>query len=155
MSNEGEDRTHHGDLSMDPRQARKRLAEEAEAWGGGWKDDEGDGVDGHLVLPVIAGLRRGFVGGPVSIEKRKGGCRISFRVDESDYKVDRASAITLVLGALGALLTLFAPLVPGLWRLVPMGILLSLGTWLFIVARLRNSGPEEFFEELEADGADG
>ena len=50
--------------------------------------------------------------------------------------------------ALGALATIFVWWVPALLPVVPLGILLSLAAWFFIIARLRNSGPEEFFEAL-------
>ena len=143
----------HGcDLEEDPAAARRRLAVAAEAWGGSFEEAPGTThgtVHDSLVLPVLAGLRRGFVEGPVRIEERGKGSRVSYQVAESQYRLDLPAALTLLLGALGALLTLVAPFFPSLWRLVPVGMMLSVGSWLFIVARLRNSGPEEFFQDLE------
>lgn len=134
--------------------ARRLLVEAAESWGGSFRDDEGGEACGNLVIPVLAGLRRGFVGGPVRIETRGKGSHVSFRVEESQYRVDLPAALTLLFGAFGALITLVAPFFPKLWRLVPIGMMLTIGAWLFIVARLRNSGPEEFFEELRAEDAE-
>lgn len=148
---------YHVDIAMEPAQALRRVAETAEAWDAGWSPEGVSG--GRLVLPVMAGLRRGWVGGVVSVDRQGQGTRISFLPEESSYRVDRPAFVTLLVAAVGALTTVLAPMVPRLWPLVPIGILLGLGAWLFIVARLRNSGPEEFFEEVEGvegeSGSDG
>lgn len=140
--------TIHADLAMEPAQALRRIAEAAEAWGAGWKPEGVSG--GRLVLPVLAGLRRGWLGGEVSVDRQGEGTRVSFRPEESSYRIDRPAFVTLLIAAVGALITVLAPFVPRFWPLVPIGILLGLGAWLFIVARLRNSGPEEFFDEVKA-----
>lgn len=141
--------THECALGDPPAAARQFLEEAAEAWGGSLESADGAADDtATLVIPVVAGLRRGFVAGPVHIERRGEGSHISFRVSESHFRVDLPSAITLLFGAFGALITLVVPFFPQLWQLVPAGVMLSIGAWLFIVARLRNSGPEEFFEDL-------
>jgi len=142
---------HRCDLETNLVETRQLLTATAEAWGGSFRDDKTGEADGNLVIPVLAGLRRGFVGGPVRIEQQGTGSQVSFQVEESQYRVDLPSTLTLLSGAFGALIILVAPFFPKLWNLVPVGVMLSIGTWLFIVARLRNSGPEEFFEELQAD----
>ena len=73
---------------------------------------------------------------------------MTYLVDRSEYRVQKSAALTLLLAAIGAVITMIAPLVPSLWRFVPVALILCLGAWLFVVARLRNSGPEEFFEDL-------
>ncbi len=141
------------DLPVDPRASLRLLAQAAEDWGGTWRA-EGD-RKGLLGLPVMAGVRRGWVEGEVRVESAGEGSRLSFRVVDSEYRVERVSVVTLSMAAVGALVTLFAPLFPRLIALMPAGILLAVGAWLFIVARLRNSGPDEFFEELAAQAQRG
>jgi hypothetical protein len=135
------------ELDEKPRDALRLLAEAAEDWGGAWQPRLGGG---RLRLPVMAGLRRGWVAGEVTVEEGGdgSGSRLRLRVEESAYRVDRASVAVLVLAAGGALVMVLLPLFPQLIRLVPVGIVLAVGAWLFIVARLRNSGPEEFFQDL-------
>ena len=132
-----------------PRAALRLLAETADSWGAGWQADGERG--GRLALPVLAGVRHGWVAGEVEVEAAGEGSRLVYRVEESAYQLDKASVLTLTIAACGALITVIGPLIPQLFRLVPIGILLSVAAWLFIVRRLRNSGPEEFFEFL-ADG---
>jgi hypothetical protein len=143
--------SHSCHLKTNLDETRHLLTATAEAWGGSFRDDERGEAEGNLVIPVLAGVRRGFVGGPVRIEKEETGSQVFFLVEESQYRVDLPAALTLFSGACGALIVLVAPFFPRLWSLVPIGVMLSVGTWLFIVARLRNSGPEEFFEELQAN----
>ncbi len=149
MSSGGTDseaRVHRLELPKPAAAALGLLAENAEAWGGRWQAEGREG--GRLGLPVVAGLRRGWVAGPVKVEAAGRGSRLSFRVEQSDYRLQKASVFTLVLAGCGALVTLIAPFFPALLALVPIGILLCIAAWLFIVARLSNSGPEEFFEDL-------
>ncbi len=137
---------HHVELDCEPEAAYARVAREAESWGGEWHRD---GAGGRLQLPVVAGLRYGWVAGRLWVESRDAaGSRLVFRVEESGYRVQTASAVVLVIAALGALTFIVAPFVPVLWPLVPLGFMLALGAWLFIVSHLRNSGPEEFLEAV-------
>ena len=138
---------HVVELALPLPEARHHLQATAEVWGGAMEGD-------NLVLPVLAGLQRGYVGGPVTLEEDDGSTRITFLEDESSYGVDRASFFVLVIAGLGALVTVLAPVFHNLWGLVPIGFLLAISGWLFIVARLRNSGPEEFFEELRVSAED-
>ena len=145
-------REYRVELPEDPVTCLNLVAMAADAWGGMWQA-EGHGR-GRLGLPVMAGLRRGWVAGQLTAEPNGDGSCLTFRIDKSEYRLQKAAALTLLLAACGAVVTLIAPLVPSLWRLVPLGLLLCLGAWLFIVARLRNSGPEEFFEDLSRESWD-
>ena len=133
-----------------PTQALERIAHHADMWGGAW--DAFDDTSGKLGLPVSAGLRRGWVEGDVRIERDpEGGCRVTFVEDHAAYRVDRASVMILVTAALGCLVSLVAMFLPKLLPLLPIGILLAVGAYLVVIARLRNSGPEEFFETVADD----
>lgn len=138
---------HVVELTLPLPEARHHLLSTAEVWGGALEGN-------NLVLPVLAGLRRGFVGGPVTLEEQESSTRITFLEEESSYGVDRASFLVLFVAGLGALITVLAPIFRSLWGLVPIGFILAVSGWLFIVARLRNSGPEEFFAELRASAED-
>lgn len=147
MSEGGKPRT--VDVPVTPPEALRGVAQLAEAWGGGW---EAEGVSGgKLVLPVMAGLWRGWVGGPLTVEKSGEGTRVTFQEEESSYRLDIPAVVTLIIAGAGAFTTVIAPFIPRLLALVPVGLFLALGAWLFIVARLKNSGPEEFFADLESE----
>ena len=152
-----ESREHVLELPLDPPACLRLLARTADLWGGSWQADGLCG--GRLALPVMAGVRYGWVAGEVEVEEvaaageagsaqTRAGSRLRFRVDHSDYHIDKLSFAVLLLAGGGALVTVFAPFFPSLFRLVPLSVLLAVGAWLFIVGRLRNSGPEEFFDDL-------
>jgi len=132
--------------ATDPRTVLRLVGEAADAWGASWKSRGDRGL--WLRLPVMAGVRHGWVAGEVEVETATGGSRLVYRVDDSEYHLDKAAVFTLVLAALGALVSIVGPFVPGLVRLMPIGIMLTIAAWLFIVGRLRNSGPEEFFADV-------
>lgn len=142
-------REHRIEIAENPVTSLNLLAHTAELWGAGWQAESRHG--GKLVLPVTAGVRRGWIGGRVEVEARGAGSLLKFRVEESDYRVEKTTVLTLLMAAAGAAVTVFAPFFPRLIALMPAGILLTLAAWLFIVARLRNSGPEEFFEDVAAE----
>lgn len=142
-------KTHEVDLPAGPREALQHLAKTAEMWGAQWKPDGESG--GHLEIPVMAGLRRGWVLGRVEVTEQTTGSRLVFFEEDSVYRVQMAAVFILLLAACGALTTLIAPIFPRLLGLVPMSMMLCIGAWFFVVARLRNSGPEEFFEELSGE----
>lgn len=137
---------HSLELPENPVTSLNLVAMAAEDWGGLWQAEGPSG--GRLGLPVIAGLRRGWVAGQLTVEPAGDGSRLTYRIDKSDYQVQKAAALTLFVAGLGAITIIIAPLFPALFRLVPIGIVLSLMAWFFVIARLRNSGPEEFFEDL-------
>lgn len=139
-------REHSLELPEDPVTSLNLVAMAADAWGGMWQAEGRGG--GRLGLPVIAGLRRGWVAGQLTVEANGDGSRLTYRVDKSEYRVQKSAALILLVAAFGAGVTVIAPLFPALLSLVPLGIVMSLIAWFFVVARLRNSGPEEFFEDL-------
>ena len=148
---------HHIELARDPAGSLELISREAASWGAEWSRESPDG--GRLQLPVLAGLRHGWVEGPVTVEPAEAGSRLTFTIEKSVYFLQRTSVAVLAFAALGALALLVAPFVPALWPLMPIAFMLAIGAWLFIVARLRNSGPEEFLETLaqmaEAAGGHG
>jgi len=137
---------HRIELAESPASCLRLVGRTAEDWGAQWRLEGGDG--GRLELPVTAGLHRGWMTGRLRVEALAKGSRVTFREEESAYRVEKTTVAVLVLAALGALATIFVWWVPALLPVVPLGILLSLAAWFFIIARLRNSGPEEFFEAL-------
>ncbi len=139
-------REHTLELPENPVTSLNLVAMAAESWGGMWQAEGPEG--GRLGLPVMAGLRQGWVAGQLSVEPTGDGSRLTYRIDKSEYRVQTIPALILALAALGAVTMTIAPLVPTLLRLVPLSIVLCLAAWFFVVARLRNSGPEEFFEDL-------
>ena len=139
-------REHTLELPEDPVTSLNMVAMAADAWGGMWQAEGRGG--GRLGLPVIAGLRRGWVAGQLTVERSGDGSLLTYRVDQGEYKVQKAAALILLVAGLGAGVTIVAPLFPALLNLVPISIVLCLIAWFFVVARLRNSGPEEFFEDL-------
>ncbi len=145
-------REHTLELTEDPVTSLNMVAMAAEAWGGLWQAEGRGG--GRLGLPVIAGLRRGWVAGQLTVERAGEGSRLTYRVDKSDYQVQKPAALMLLLASIGAVLTLVVPFFPTLMPLVPLAIVLCLVAWFFVVARLRNSGPEEFFEDLARELGD-
>ncbi len=134
-------------LKLSPSAALKSLDTLSERWGGGWKGEGPDG--GRLVIPVLAGLRRGYVGYAVSARSESRGTHLDFVEEESDLKVHRPTLIVLLIAACAGLSTLVMPFVPKLLPLLPPAVVLCIATWLFIVARLRNSGLDEFMQDLK------
>lgn len=144
---------HRLELPTDPRATLALLERTAESWDAAWQPR---GVrSGRLGLPVIAGVRRGWVAGEVEVEAIPDGSRLEYRIDASEYRVDKVTAVILSIAAVGAIITVVGPLFPGLVRLMPAGVMVALAAWLFIVGRLRNSGPEEFFADLRAESEAG
>lgn len=97
-----------------------------------------------LYLPVVHGLRRGLIAGPVRVEPAEDGSRIVFRSEESDLSLQAAPVIVLLLAVGGAALAMLWPFFPRLLPLSPFGALLALGGWFLVLSRLRTSGAEEF-----------
>jgi hypothetical protein len=143
--------------AAEPRTVLRLVGETADAWGASWKS-RGDRAL-WMRLPVTAGVRHGWLAGEVEVEADGAASRLVYRVDESEYHLDRAAVFLLAVAAFGALVSVVGPFFPGLVRLIPIGIILSIAAWLFIVGRLRNSGPEEFFadvlDELAGEADDG
>lgn len=141
------------DLRLQIPASLKLLKGLAETWGGGWK---GEGLSGgRLVIPVLAGLRRGYVGFAVSADGSAQGTRLQFVEEESDLTVHKPTLVILLIAAAAALTCLLVPFVPRLLPLLPPSIVISLATWMFIVARLRNSGLDEFLADLKDEATEG
>lgn len=145
--------TYEARVDGEPRAALAHLAREAEAWGGRY-----DAASGRLELPVLAGLRRGWLDGTVHAEPAAdaaaGGARLVYRVTDSVYRVQPLPFFLLLVAGLGALLVVVAPFEPRLLRFLPAGAMAALAGWLFVVATLRNSGPEELLAAVADAVAD-
>lgn len=140
------------ELEDTPADGLERLAGLAEAWGASWRQDGIGG--GHLAMPVRAGLRRGLVEGPVTVEKTRRGSRMRFEIADRFYRVQYSAFFLLLMGAIGGVVSMIAPFSPRLLPLMPVSIILAVAAWLLIVSRLHNSGPEEFFALLAAEAVD-
>jgi hypothetical protein len=138
-------------LALPPERALSVLRRTAEDWGAELQADGENG--GRLHLPVVAGIRRGVVAGPVEVRPAEGGSRVVFRPEESIYSVQVAAVTILVLATAGALLTVLWPFYPQLIGVAPFGALIALGGWFLVVSRLRSSGPDEFLDAVAANGA--
>lgn len=120
--------------------------QELTSWGGRREDD-----DHGFVLPVQAGLRRGFVRARVAVERLGAdGARIELRQTEEDLTVHVPSVVILLLGALGGLALVFWPFAPGLSPMIPFAVLVSLGAWFVVSSRIGQVGLAEFARALES-----
>ena len=128
-------------LEQRPDAALAALRRAADDWGAELRKEESDL---WLYLPVIHGLRRGLIAGPVRVDPAADGCRIVFRPEESHLPVQAAPVIVLLLAVAGAALAMIWPFFPNLLPLAPFGAILALGGWFLVLSRLRTSGPEEF-----------
>lgn len=146
------ERTYRAQLPETSRASLNLLEHGAARWGAEW-ERRGDG--GRLRLPVMAGLRRGWLDGVVTATEREVAeqslTRLELRVEESEWHTDRTGVMVLCCALFGALITIVAPFFPRLWGLVPFGIVLAAAAWFFVLAKLRNSGPEEFLESVVDD----
>jgi hypothetical protein len=139
-------------------EARRALAGAAEDWGGEWDEEKG-----LLTLAVTAGLRVGWVRGPVRFEGPLEGdpLELCYRVEESSFSLQASAVAFLLMAAAGGLFTMIWPFFgyrfPDLIQLAPLAALLALGGWFLVVARLKSSGPEEFLAAAAklAEGPEG
>ncbi|MDP9120110.1 MAG: hypothetical protein M3O15_01890 [Acidobacteriota bacterium] len=136
------------ELPVGPEAALAAVARTAEAWGAELRSDGGGGH--RLFLPVVTGIRRGLLAGPLTAEPAAAGSRVLFRPDEATYYLQTAAVALLLLAALGAAVCIAWPLFPSLIAAAPLGAVLALGGWFLVVSRLRSSGPEEFLEMVAA-----
>lgn len=142
--------THQIEVAGPPEAALEAVGRAAEAWGA---ELERRGLGGQLHLPVVSGLRRGVVSGPVSVDGAPGGARVTFRPEESIQEVQTAPVMVLILALGGAALTVLWPFFPNLLPLAPFGALLALGGWFLVLSRLRSNGPREFLAAVAAVAA--
>jgi len=140
--------THEIDLGEPPDLVMAAVARAADAWGAELEQQE---MGGRLHLPFVAGLRRGLVSGPLSVEPAPGGSRVVFRTEESAHYVHTSSVVILLIAAVGGVLTVLWPFYPKLLPVAPFGAILALGGWFLVVSRLRTSGPDEFLAAVAAE----
>ena len=121
-----------------------RIEELAESWGGSFEAKKG-----RLELPVHAGLRTGFLVAEVEALVSRDGSKLRIKILEEHYLLDRVATAGLSIAAVAAVATLVLPFFPRAWVLLPPSLVLAIGSWLFIVARLKSRGLEDFLVELE------
>lgn len=125
-----------------PSEVEAALGDLAARWGGVLDGQE-------LALMVVAGLRQGVMTTRASWTPARGGTVLSLQHLSSEYRVDRVSTFFLALAAVAGLGTLVLPFFPALWGVLPFLLVILVSAWLFIVARLKSSGVEEFLLELK------
>lgn len=119
----------------------------ADEWGAAWTRH---GTGGELALPVLHGLRRGWVRAELSSGPAGGGrTALRLAVTERHEGVHLAAVVILLISAAGGILVGAWPFFPRLLPLAPIGAILALGGWFLVVSRLRSSGPEEFLELVD------
>lgn len=96
----------------------------------------------------MAGLRRGVGEFELRLVAVPEGTRIEAIALGDELHLQRSSLVLLGVGGLGALTLIAWPFVPGLLVLAPLGIVAALAAWLVVIQRLRNSGVEDFLEEV-------
>lgn len=134
---------HAADLPVPPDEALDAVREAAEIWGATWHRL---GRAGRLELPVSAGLRYGMLAVDVASRPEENGATIELQVEDSGYRVHLPSLSVIVVGAVGAITMILAPLVPGLFALVPVGFIVMLCAWFLVLSRLQHRGPREFLD---------
>ena len=135
------------ELALAPAEAARAIAATAEPWGAEWTPHEGGG---RLALPVVFGLRRGWLVGELTIAPSGSGSRVAWRQLESHLEVHRSSVAVLSMAAVPLLGVLGWPLWPPLLAFAPLAAVLGLLAWWLVVSRLRSSGPEDFLAALGA-----
>ena len=126
-----------------------RLEELAENWGGSFEAKKG-----RLELPVQAGLRSGVVIAEVEALVSREGSKLRIKILEEHYLLDRVATGSLGIAAVAAIATLVLPFFPRAWVLLPPALVIAIASWLFIVARLKSRGLEDFLDELAKPATD-
>jgi hypothetical protein len=137
-------------IDQPPARVLAALPRVVDGWGGTLT---GAAEDARLEIPVLAGLRRGRVGGRLRVEAAAGGSVAVFTVESAVLRVNVAACAILLLSAAGAITSVAWPWFPRLLSAVPLGLVLAVGGWLLIASRLRSAGPEEFLLALRAASA--
>jgi hypothetical protein len=132
---------HAIDLDLPPAAALAALRRTAEDLG---VELQAEGAAPKLHLPVLAGLRRGLISGPVEVLPTAVGSRLVFRPESAVYHVQTQAVMVLLLATAGGLLSLVWPFFPKLLPVAPFGAVIALGGWFLVISRLRTSGPDEF-----------
>jgi len=129
------------------------IKDAAEDWGATWKpSDDGAAAEGTLHLPVIAGLRRGFQEGRVTVEGAADGAgrAVRFQVERQSYRLWKPAIALLLVAAWGGIVSVLWPFWPRLLQYVPIGLVLAFSAWFLIVPRLRNEGADDFLNMVGA-----
>jgi hypothetical protein len=132
---------HRLHLPTSPETALAAIQEAAGLWGADWQPS---GLGGSLTLPVVQGLRRGFLQASLKLIAEDEGCSLELSIDHTELTLNRSAVAILVLGGLGGLSLVFWPLSPMILGLAPIGAVLAVVAWLMVVSRLRNSGVDDF-----------
>lgn len=146
-----ETREHEIELSEPPDLVMAAVARAADTWGADFERDDQGGTGGTLHLPFVAGLRRGLIAGPVTVEPIPEGSRLVFREERSIRHVHTPSLAVLLIAGLGGLLTVLWPFYPRLLPISSLGAVLALGGWFLVISRLQTSGPDEFLASVAAE----
>jgi hypothetical protein len=167
--------SHQVEIAANAAQALAAARAVATEWAASWETDEPDGrTDGgtagaaptaaehRLTLPMVAGLRRGEVQGRLRVEPAQAGgvpngVRLRFLPGAETLRIQPIPTAFLAFAGFGCLVVLAWPFVPALTPLVPFSVLLALGAWFLVIAKLSNSGPAEFLDAVRerAESADG
>jgi hypothetical protein len=140
---------HTIELPCGPAEALRAVQAAAEEWGAELEPTGFGAGGGELHLPVVAGLRRGLLSGPVTIVAAGGGSRVAFAATASDYYVETSAVAVLLIAAAGALLTVLWPLYPKILPAAPFGAVLALSGWFLVASRQqRAKGPAEFLHSV-------
>lgn len=132
---------HRIDFDASPEVVLGSVATAADLWGATWQPGSSGGT---LRLPVVRGLWRGVEQCQVAVEPSSSGATLELTVEESWLRVNRSAVVVLLFGGAGGLIVALWPFFPGLMPLLPVAVVLALAAWLLVVARLRNSRPEDF-----------
>jgi hypothetical protein len=139
---------HAIDLPVQPGEALRAVGSTAEEWGADFEPRGSAG--GELQLPVLTGVRRGLLSGPLTVEALAQGSRVVFKPVVQQYHVERTPVLVLLLAAAGALLAVAWPFFPKLLPAAPVGMVLAFSGWFLAVWRRRGKGPAEFLELIKA-----
>jgi len=138
-------------IEQSPERVQAALPRVVEGWGGTLTETP-DGT--RLEVPVLAGLRRGRMQGVLRLGPAPSGCEAVFTVQDVAMELNLAACAILLLSAIGAVTSMAWPWFPRLLPAVPLGLVLAVGGWLLIAARLRTAGPEELLAALRAASAE-
>jgi hypothetical protein len=122
----------------------RAIASTAEEWDATWQPGA-EADPGTLYLPIVAGLRRGFLEARVTTAPDGSGVDVRVEPLREELHLQWNAVVVLGLAALGALTAVLWPFVPALQPLLPFALLIALSGWFLVVTRLRSSGVEEFF----------
>jgi hypothetical protein len=137
----------HRPLPLSLGVARRVVDDALLTWGGEWAEDSNREI---ALLPISAGIRRGYLKGRLTVAEGDAGAVVSLETKERHLEVNRAAAGVLALGAFGGVLAVLWPFYPELLRLAPIGAVLAVVAWLMVAGRLRGRGAEEFLDLVEA-----